>query len=146
MRQGYAQSDGSLTAPAEPGNVALRWASVRDYTLSERGSHLRTTPRDLSQLKGAHRENARPGADDARVVRAPVLLTAALATWAAIVVSEKAWLYVMVIAAVGVADLPLVARVRVRRGTAVALLVHAGVLVLGWFVAFLVWAPFVGWE
>ena len=83
---------------------------------------------------------------DARVVRAPLLLTAALATWAAIVVSEQAWLYVLVIAAAGVADLPLVARVRVRRGTAVALLVHAGVLIVGWFVAFLVWAPFVGWE
>jgi len=51
-----------------------------------------------------------------------------------------------VIAAVGVADLPLVARVRLRRGTTVALLIHAGVLVVGWFVAFVVWAPFVHWE
>jgi hypothetical protein len=83
---------------------------------------------------------------DARVVWAPLLLTAALATWAAIVISGKSWLYALVIAVVGVADLPLVARVRVRRGTAVALLMHAGVLVVGWFVAFLVWAPFVTWE
>ena len=83
---------------------------------------------------------------DARVVRAPLLLTAALASWAAIVVSEKSWPYALVIAAVGVADLPLVARVRVRRGTTVALLIHAGVLVVRWFVAFLVWAPFVQWE
>jgi len=58
---------------------------------------------------------------DARVVGAPLLLTAALATWAAIAVSEKLWLYALVIAAVGVADLPLVARVRLRRGTTVAL-------------------------
>ena len=83
---------------------------------------------------------------DARVAWAPLLLTAALATWAAIVISGKSWLYALVIAVVGVADLPLVARVRVRRGTAVALLMHAGVLVVGWFVAFLVWAPFVAWE
>lgn len=83
---------------------------------------------------------------DAREVGAPLLLTAALATWAAIAVSEKSWLYALVIAAVGVADLPLVARVRLRRGTTVALLIHAGVLVVGWFVAFVVWAPFVHWE
>jgi len=83
---------------------------------------------------------------DPRVVGAPLLLTAALATWAVIAVSEKSWLYALVIAAVGVADLPLVARVRLQRGTTVALLIHAGVLVVGWFVAFLVWAPFVQWE
>jgi len=58
----------------------------------------------------------------------------------------KVWLYALVIAVVGVADLPFVARARVRRGTAVALLMHVGVLVVGWFVAFLVWAPFVAWE
>jgi hypothetical protein len=83
---------------------------------------------------------------DARVVLAPLLLTAALAIWAAIVVSGKSWLFALVIAAVGVADLPLLARVRVRQGTTVALLVHAGFLVVGLFVAFLVWAPFVQWE
>jgi hypothetical protein len=82
--------------------------------------------------------------NDARMVGAP-LLTAALATWAAIAVSEGSWSYALVIAAVGVADLPLVARVRVRRGTMVALLIHAGVLVVGWFVAFLVSAPFAHW-
>lgn len=83
---------------------------------------------------------------DARMVWAPLLLTAALATYAARVVSGKSWLFALVIAIVGVADLPLLARVRVRRGTTVALLIHAGVLVAAWYVAFLVWAPFVRWE
>src|SRR4051812_13023253 len=46
----------------------------------------------------------------------------------------------------GVADLPLVSAVGQGRGRIVALLVHAAVLVVAWFIAFAVWAPFVDWE
>jgi hypothetical protein len=72
------------------------------------------------------------------------MLTALVVAWAAIAV--QSWLYALVVAAVGVADLPLVVRVGVRRRTTVALLLHAGVLIVGWFVALLVSAPFVNWE
>ena len=61
------------------------------------------------------------------------------------VVSGKSWLYALVIAALGVADLPLVTAVRRRSGRIVALLVHAAVLVVAWFIAFAVWSPFVDW-
>jgi hypothetical protein len=37
-------------------------------------------------------------------------------------------------------------RVRQERGTALALLIHAGFLVVGWFLAFAGWAPFAHWE
>jgi hypothetical protein len=53
---------------------------------------------------------------------------------------------VLVLAAVGVAALPLVERVRVRRGIALALLIQVGVLVVGWVAALLVTAPFANWE
>ena len=51
------------------------------------------------------------------------MLTALVVAWAAIAV--QSWLYALVVAAVGVADLPLVVRVGVRRRTTVALLLHA---------------------
>jgi hypothetical protein len=83
---------------------------------------------------------------DRLLMAAALLLTAALATWAAISISGKSWLYALVIAALGAADLPLVAAVRRGRGRIVALLVHTAVLVVAWFIAFAVWAPFVDWE
>ena len=134
----------SLHAPvgAEPDCVR-----AGDYTLSARGIDFCVQLLgNLPQRKVLIVRKRDLVPTDARVVRAPLLLTAALVTWAATVVSEKSWLYALVIAVVGVADLPLVARVRERLGTLVALLIHAGVLVVGWFVALLVWAPFVHWE
>jgi hypothetical protein len=83
---------------------------------------------------------------DVRVVGLPLLLTTLVVAWAAVTVSERSWLYAVVLAAVGVADLPVVARVRQERGTALALLIHAGFVVVGWFLAFAVWAPFAHWE
>jgi hypothetical protein len=79
-----------------------------------------------------------------RVARFCLLLTALVVLWAAIAV--RSWLYALVVAAVGVADLPLVVHVRSRRRMTVALLLHAGVLIVGWFVALLVSAPFTNWE
>ena len=82
---------------------------------------------------------------EARVLAAALLLTGAAVVEAVVVTTEKPWLYALVLAAVGLADLPLVARVRRARGAVVALLLHVGALVAGWFVAFAVWAPFVHW-
>jgi len=81
-----------------------------------------------------------------RVLAPAVVLTATFATWAADTISETSWLYALLIAVLGVADLPLVARARRRTNWALALLLHAGFLLLAWLVAFAVSAPFVRWE
>jgi hypothetical protein len=82
--------------------------------------------------------------NDFRAMWPPLLLSAVVVTWSAIAV--RSCLFVLVLAAVGVAALPLVERVRVRRGIALALLIQVGVLVVGWVAALLVTAPFANWE
>jgi hypothetical protein len=79
-------------------------------------------------------------------VTVPLALTALATIWAAAAITQKSWIFALVVAVVGVADLPLISRTWMRRGWLPALVGHAGVVLLGWFVAFLVWAPFVYWE
>ena len=73
----------------------------------------------------------------------PLAVDAAVAVWAAAAISEKSWLFALVVVAVGVASTPLLLRIRTGRGVALAAVALA---VGAWLVAFLVWAPFVRWE